>query len=188
MVAHKNIKLFSKYLNDGKQQHPSSIHEITAKTDCIPYIIETLGLILKVTKVTASAFIKNPRLPARYDRYGQAIGMIFNMFCLPPIIHMDKVDKELFLNDFFAPLFLVSGDVLSGYLQKFKSLVAEFHESLGKDDIRTNELHRQLSNLGEQIVHAMRTELKVDADHNFFLTPKTISMYEIWKVKKERNL
>lgn len=50
-IVHKNIKLVSKYLSDGKSTYIGQIDEITKKVDCIPYILNTLELLVKLSGI-----------------------------------------------------------------------------------------------------------------------------------------
>lgn len=186
-IAHKNALVVSKYLNDGKQEHFSSIHEITSKTDCIPYIVETLKLILKASKAAEPSFIKNPRFKARYERYISLIGPIYNMFCYPEFINLPILTKELSLNDSFAPLFLIAGKDLSYELTKFKSMIIVFHKSLNENDSKANRLYEELSDSANKITTLMRDELKIDANGNIFDEPKLISVQEIKELKAKQG-
>jgi hypothetical protein len=182
-IAHKNALLVSKYLNDGKQKHFSSIHEITSKTDCIHYIIETLKLILKASKAAEPSFIRNPRLKARYERYISLIGPIYNMFCYPEFLNLPIITKELSLNDSFAPIFLIAGKDLSDELIMFKSNIILFHKSLNENESEAKRLYEGLSDSANKITILMREELKIDADKNIFNEPKLITVQEIKELK-----
>ena len=186
-IAHKNATLVSKHLNDGKQEHHSSIHEITTKTDCIPYFIDTLKLIYKASKAAEPSFIQNPRFKARYEKYMSSIGPIYNMFCYPDFINLPKVPKELSLNDFFAPIFLIATNNLSDELKKYKSKIIDFHNDLNTNDDEAQRLYKDLSESALKITSLMRDELKIDAGVDVFKEPKLITIQEIKKLKAEQG-
>jgi hypothetical protein len=47
-IAHKNGELVSKHLGDGKKTLLTSIDEITKSVDTIPYIVQTIELLIKI--------------------------------------------------------------------------------------------------------------------------------------------
>lgn len=187
-ITHKNVKIVSKYLFDGKQEHIESIHDITAKTDCIPYIIGTINLIIKAMKGAEPSFVKNPRLKARYERYLPAIGAISSMFCFPEFMNLPKSAKELHLLNFFAPLYLIAGEELSNELNNFHSKISEFHANLYVNDKKATELHALLSKSAKNIGELMRKEMEIDAEKDIFEDQGTpITMEEIKRKKKEKG-
>ena len=183
-IAHKNGKIVSKYLNDGKQNHPESIHEITAKVDVIPYILSTMELIIKATKVAEPEFLKNPRLRARYESYLNIMGGLSNMYCYPEIIHMPAHIKDMYLNDQFSKIYLIGQKKLREELPKLKIKLLDFHESLGNDDDKAKDLHDEISKIIEKVFELMKEDLAIDAKPDFFKKPKSIDIKEALKRKK----
>jgi hypothetical protein len=186
-IAHKNIELVSKYLNDGKQKNFLSIESITHKVDCIPYIINSLKLVVKVSHIITSPLLKNPRLQARYQRYSSAVGLLACLFCIPDLITMPKDLKDLYLIDFFMPLNLISTEELGIKLREYQTKVIEFHDKLNVDDKQAEKLHSELYILFNEIFDLMRAELKIDIDKDIFENkPKYITSEEIRKVKENQ--
>jgi len=54
-IVHKNAKLISKHLSDGRDIHISDIERLVYKADCAPFIIGTIGLLLKLSGVVDRA-------------------------------------------------------------------------------------------------------------------------------------
>jgi hypothetical protein len=183
-IAHKNGKLVSKHLGNGQQSHPESIHEMTAKIDVIPFILSTMELIIKATKVAEPEFLKNPRLRARYDTYLSIIGGISNMYCHPEIIHMPKHIKDLYLNDQFSKIYLIGQKDLRDELSNLKIEIIDFHDSLGSDDEKAKGLHKEISERIEKVFLLMKEDLAIDAKPDFFKRPKSIDIKEALKRKK----
>ncbi len=50
-IAHKNAKLISRHLGDGRDLATSEIDKLLNKTDCIPYILRVIELLIKATGV-----------------------------------------------------------------------------------------------------------------------------------------
>ncbi len=183
-IAHKNGNLVSKYLGDGKQNHPESIHELTSKIDTIPYILSTMKLIIKATKLAEPEFLKNPRLRARYETYLNIIGGLSNMYCHPEIIHMPNHIKDLYLNDQFSKIYLIGQKKLGEELAKTKTDIIAFHNFIGEDDKKAKSIHEKLSKSIETIYELMKEDLSIDADPKFFQQPKSIDIKEALKRKK----
>lgn len=183
-IAHKNGKLVSKHLSNGQQSHPESIHEITAKTDVIPFILSTMELIIKATKMAEPEFLKNPRLRARYDTYLNIIGGLSNMYCHPEIIHMPKHIKDLYLNEQFSKVYLIGQKDLRDELSKLKIEIIDFHDSLGIDDEKSKKIHKEISNRVEKVYLLMKDDLAIDAKPDFFKQPKSIDIKEALERKK----
>lgn len=183
-IAHKNGKLVSKHLGNGKQNHPESIHEMTAKINVIPYILSTMDLIIKATKVAEPEFLKNPRLRARYETYLNIIGGLSNMYCHPEVIHMPKHIKDMYLNDQFSKVYLIGQKDLANELSKLKIEIIEFHDFLGVDDDKANTIHNRISKAVEKVFNLMKEDLAIDADPEFFKKTKSIDIKEALKRKK----
>jgi hypothetical protein len=183
-IAHKNGNIVSKYLGDGKQNHPESIHELTAKTDVIPFILSTMDLILKATKVAEPEFLKNPRLRARYETYLNVIGGLSNMYCHPEIIHMPNHIKDIYLNDQFSKIYLIGQKDLGTELSSLKNDIIEFHDLLGVNETKASKIHTKLSTSIERVFKLMKEDLAIDADPNFFKKPKSIEIKEALTRKK----
>ncbi|CAL2076609.1 hypothetical protein [Tenacibaculum sp. 190524A02b] len=183
-IAHKNGKLVSKHLGSGQQSHPESIHEITAKVDIIPFILSTMELIIKATKVAEPEFLKNPRLRARYETYLNIIGGLSNMYCHPEIIHMPKHIKDLYLNDQFSKIYLIGQKDLRDEISRLKIKIIDFHDSLGSNDEKAKSLHKEISDSIEKVFFLMKEDLAIDAKPDFFKQPKSIDIKEALKRKK----
>lgn len=188
-IAHKNIGLVSKYLGDGKQKHFLSIESVTSKVDCIPYLIDTLKLIIKVSHIITSPLLKNPRLQARYQRYSDAVGLLACLFCIPNLMTMPKDLKDMYFVDFFMPLNLISTEELGAKFREYQTKVIEFHDKLNVDDERAKQLHSELCTLFNEIYNLMRAELKVDIDRDILVNkPKSITLEEIREIKAKQSL
>ena len=183
-IAHKNGNMVSKYLGDGKQSHPESIHELTAKTDVIPFILSTMDLILKATKIAEPEFLKNPRLRARYEAYLNVIGGLSNMYCYPEIIHMPKHIKDMYLTDQFSKIYLIGQKDLGTELSSLKNDIIDFHDLLGVDETKANAIHTNLSTSIEKVFKLMKEDLAIDAAPDFFKRPKSIEIKEALIRKK----
>jgi hypothetical protein len=48
-IVHKNAALISKHLGDGRDIHISDIEKLVNKTDCVPFIIGTIELLLNLS-------------------------------------------------------------------------------------------------------------------------------------------
>lgn len=185
-IAHKNAEIVSKYLGDGQQRHYASIDSITEKVDCVPWIIDVFKLIVKVSHIITSPVIKNPRLHARYNRYSSSIGPLACLFCIPDFMTMPKDLKDLHFIDFFTPLSLISTEELGAKLREYHVKVVEFHDMIGVDDQRANELHTQLCDLFHEIFNLMRSELKIDFDRDILVAkPNNITLEEIRQIKSK---
>lgn len=186
-IAHKNAETVSKCLSDGKQKHFASIDSITEKMDCIPYIVDVLKLIVKISFAITNPIDKNPRLQARFNRYLSSIGMLAGLFCIPDLMTMPKDLKDFYLIEFFAPLYLVSAGTLNEKLKGYHIKVVDFHDSLGTDDTQAVQLHSELCDLCNEIFSLMQSELKIDFDRNLLEDkPKNITMEEIRQIKEKQ--
>lgn len=184
-IAHKNIKIVSKFLNDGKQNHYASIDSIMHKIDCLPYIIDTFKLLVKVSEVITSPLLKNPRLHARYNRYLGSIGMINCLFCFPNIIHLPRVEKELFLLEYFSSIKLLASETLQEKITKFQTAIPNFHDALGNNDNLAKNLYSELSEIALSIGQTMRDELKIDLGREALeIKPQIRVLEEIKKMKR----
>ena len=182
-IAHKNTNLVSRHLHDGKQNHPTSIHEITANVDCIPYILNTVDLIIKASKAAQPSFIDNPRFKARYECYTGIIAPIYNLLCYREFINLPKDVKETAIFDLLGPSMLISSKELSEKLTEFGSQVLRFHENLNKNDKEAKKLYQSLGEIVKNITDLMRKDLKIDGDPSIFKEPNFISIKEIKKRK-----
>ena len=187
-IAHKNIELVSKYLGDGKHKNFLSIENITSKVDCIPYLIDVLKLVIKVSHIITSPLLKNPRLQARYQRYSDAVGLLACLFCIPDLITMPKDLKDMYLVDFFMPLNLISTEELGAKFREYQTKVIEFHDKLNIDDKRAKQLHSELCILFNEMYDLMRRELKIDIDRDMLVDrPKYITIEEIREIKAKQS-
>jgi hypothetical protein len=184
-IAHKNTSIVSKYLGNGKQNHPESIHQITSKIDSIPYILTTMDLIIKASQAAKPSFLNNPRLKARYDTYLNLIGNLTNMYCLPEIIHMPFHIKDMFFNNQFSKTYLIGSQKLTTELQKVKPDIIAFHEHLGVDDGKANEIYTRLSKNIENIYKYMKEDLSIDSSTDFFKEPSILDIKEILREKNK---
>jgi hypothetical protein len=184
-IAHKNGQLVSKHLFDGKQSHPESIHEITSKVDCIPYILSSIELIAKASQAATPAFIKNPRFKARIEKYSSIIGSINNMFCYREFINLPRDIKEVSINDIFAPVMLIGCKELGEKLTKYKIELFDFHNNINQDDEKAKKSYEKLGELAKSIFELMRTDLNIDGDASIFKEPKLIDLKEIKKEKEK---
>ena len=186
-IAHKNAEKVSKYLSDGKQKHYASIDNITENIDCIPYIIDVLKLIVKISHIITSPTIKNPRLQARYNRYLSSIGPLACLFCIPELMTMPKDLRDFYFIEFFTPLALISTESLGERFRKYHAKLIDFHDNLCTDDVRANQLHSELCDLFNEIFMLMRNELKIDFDRNILEDkPKNITLKEIRQIKAQQ--
>ena len=187
-IAHKNAEIVSKCLSDGRQKHFGSIDSITEKMDCIPYIIDVLKLIVKISFVITNPIDKNPRLQARYNRYLSSIGLLAGLFCIPDLMTMPKDLKDFYLIEFFAPLYLISTEMLNAKLKEYHIKVVDFHDSLNTDDTKARQLHSELCDLCNEIFSLMQSEIKIDFDRNLLEDkPKNITMEEIRQIKEKQS-
>jgi len=187
-IAHKNVKLVSKYLGNGEQKKFLSIESITSKVDCNIYVIDVLKLIIKVSHIITSPLLKNPRLQARYQRYSDAVGLLSCLFCIPDLMTMPKVLKDMYLVDFFMPLNLISTEALGTKLREYQTKVVEFHDELNIDNKRAKQLHSELCVLFNEIYDLMRAELKIDVDKDILVNrPQYITLEEIEKIKANQK-
>lgn len=183
-IAHKNGEIVSKYLGDGKQSHPETIHELTSKIDIIPYILSTMDLIIKSTKLAEPEFLQNPRLRSRYETYLNIIGNLSNMYCHPEIIHMPEHIKDLYLNEQFSKIYLIGSKELREKLSSIKIDIMKFHNLLGVDDKKAELSHNKLASTIESIYELMKKDLSIDADPKFFQKPKSLEIKKALELKK----
>lgn len=182
-IAHKNGQLVSKHLFDGKQSHPESIHEITSKVDCIPYILSSIELIVKASQAATPSFIKNPRFKARIEKYSSIIGSINNMFCYREFINLPRDIKEVSINGILAPVMLIGSEELGKKLIIYKIELLDFHNNLNQDDEKAKKNYEILGKLAKSIFELMRTDLNIDGDASIFKELKLIDLKEIKKEK-----
>ena len=187
-IAHKNAEIVSKCLSDGNQKHFASIDSITEKMDCVPYIIDVLKLIVKISFAITNPIDKNPRLQARYNRYLSSIGLLAGLFCIPDLMTMPKDLKDFYLIEFFAPLYLISTETLNEKLKEYHIKVVDFHDGLGTDDTLAIRLHSELCGLCNEIFSLMQSELKIDFNKNLLNDkPQNITMEEIRQIKEKQS-
>lgn len=101
---------------------------------------------------------------ARVKAYSGITGRVFNLF-LEPDITVFKEDALIFakLNQLLSESMLMASHDLVELLGDFKIKVFEFHKALSmKDDLKGEELHKQLLELAGKIHVQMRKDLHVD--------------------------
>lgn len=184
-IAHKNFHNLNKQLSDGKEKFASSIHDITNKTNCIPFIIQTISLLIKISKLDTPSIGKNPRFASRVEAYSAVLGGVFNLFLYPNFVNLQKEFKFLILNDKFSKVSLLGSQSLIDLVSEYKSLVLEFHDVLGIDDKKANEMHSHLGKLCEKIFLTMRTDIQIDNPTSDFIKPTYIRYEKIIDTIKE---
>lgn len=178
-IAHKNAKRLSKYFHDGNLKTLSELETLIREIDMIPYIIQTVNLIIKVTDTNKPYYLQNPRFEARLEAYSSISGMITNLFCDPEYIHLPRHIKFVLLNRLFARTTLLSSDKLRGLLNNYKDKVIDFHEQLNKNEIKMKQLWNDLVLLVAEIIEEMRANLNVDGDSHIFQVPLVTRLEEI---------
>ena len=195
-LAHKNATKVSKLLGNGKDKSLHSITEVTNKSNMIPYIIQTTELVVKVSECMTPNTIKNPRFKARFEEYSKILGPILNLYGEMLIDGSQKlpdVVKDVMLKRFFAPSILLGSKDLGELLIEYKDKVIQYHRALiDKDDNSVYSLHPQLSDLVDKIIEAMKNDLNIDADTDFFVKPevatvKQVKEYLMQKMNKTTN-
>ena len=48
-IAHKNPALLSKHLGNGQEMELAEAERLVQETDCVPYFLETIGLMVKLS-------------------------------------------------------------------------------------------------------------------------------------------
>ena len=182
-IAHKNIKLVSKYLSDGKQVYSESIHEVTKKVDCVPYILKVMNLMIKSSNLLRSSSTKNPRFNARLNAYSKEIANIFMLYCDPSFMHLEFYPKYTILNNIFRKISLISSEELAKELDPFIENIIAFHESVGQDKKEMDRTYDLLSTSVKNIFHLMRKDLSIDKDKFHFEMPDLINISDILKGK-----
>ncbi|MCZ2482839.1 hypothetical protein G9H64_07705 [Aquirufa nivalisilvae] len=175
-IAHKNAKLVSKHLGDGQKKMLTSIDDITKKADAIPYIIQTIELIVKVADGEIPTYFSNPRFKGRLEAYSSIIGLILNLFCDREFISLPNPVKFTMLNRLFGKSFLLGSEELKVLLREFKTKVIEFHDLLGIEETKSKDLHKELVVIGNNIYEEMRRDLQVDGDSKVFIKPRSIEI------------
>lgn len=186
-IAHKNTELVSRKLGDGKQSLMTSIDEITKKANAIPWIIQTIELIVKIADVTKPAFFSNPRFRGRLEAYSSIIGMVLNLFCDSEFIALPNQVKFTMLNRLFGKSFLLGSEKLRDLLGDFKNKVIIFHDLLSVEEEKSKELHKELIKLGCDIFDEMRKDLDVDGDSSVFVKPSPIDFSRVKKISKQKK-
>lgn len=159
-IAHKNAKLVSKNLSDGKQASITSINEITKKTDVIPFVLQTIGMILKISDVLRPNLIKEPKFSAKLEAYNLLIGPILNLHGELLLGNYDPVISAVILNRLYSKAILLSDDVLGNDLLEFRDKVIELHIQLRKGDSDAiAEAHKIASDLATKIIKEMKESL-----------------------------
>src|SRR5690606_30044591 len=126
------------------------------KADAIPYIIQTIELIVKVADGEIPSYFSNPRFKGRLEAYSSIIGLILNLFCDREFIALPNPVKFTLLNRLFGKSFLLGSTELKQLLGEFKTKVIQFHDLLGLDEIRSKKLHKDLVGIGNDIYEEMR--------------------------------
>lgn len=184
-IAHKNGELVSKHLGDGQKKLMTSIDDITKKVDAVPFIIQTIELIVKVADATKPSFFSNPRFKGRLEAYSSIIGLIFNLFCDGEFIALPNHVKVTMLNRLFGKTFLLGSEKLRDLLGEYKSKIIQFHDELGVKET-SQELHKELVKMGIDIFEEMRKDLQIDGDPKIFLKPETVEI-DFDRIKREKN-
>lgn len=185
-IAHKNVELVSKHLGNGQNKLMTSIDEITKKTDAIPFVIQTIELIVKVADGTIPSYFSNPRFKGRLEAYSSIIGPILNLFCDREFIALPNPVKYTMLNRLFGKSFILGSEKLRNLLGDYKSRVIEFHDLLGVEEKRSLELHGELVQLGLDIFEEMRNDLQIDGDSKVFIKPTPIKV-DFKRIKRDRK-
>jgi hypothetical protein len=178
-IAHKNATLVSKHLSDGKQTIFYSIDDITKKVDTVPYIINTMKLIIKVLDLDKPKAINNPRFIASYEAFSEAISHIFNLFLEKGFVTFPYAVKYTMISRIFSQSNLLGSQKLIELLADFKIKVLEFQELLGVKEKDSQKLHNELIKLGSEIFDEMRLLLEIDGNRDIFIMPSTIDSSKI---------
>lgn len=195
-IAHKNALLVSKKLGDGKKESLQSILDVTNKTDMIPYIIRTMELIVKVSECMTPNIIKNPRFKARFEEYSKIFGPICNLhgeMLIDGSQRLPDVVKDVILKRLFAPSILLASKELGDLLIEYKDTIILYHRALiDKDDESVSSLHAKLTDLVDKIYEAMKKDLNIDADYDYFVKPEMASIkqlkeYLTQEIKKRKD-
>lgn len=171
-IAHKNPEMVSKYLGDGKSSSLYSINEITKKVDCIPYIINSLKLMINVSGFIKLHTLKSPKFEARLHSYRSIISRIFNLFMEPDIQKLIEPVKRLVIGQIISEALLLASEELGDLLICYQQNVIEFQEQLNKDEYRSKELHTELLIMCQKIFYQMRADLGLSDDDNSLLKPQ----------------
>ncbi len=135
------------------------------KTDCVPYVLRTIKLLVAITGVIIKRKVMDPRFEARLNAYRNIIPRIFNHFLEPDITSIKSPEiKYLVLTKIISEVILVSSEKLGELLGKYKLKVLEFHKALNVDDKKSNLLHKELIELVGKIFDAMREDLGYDKE------------------------
>ena len=185
-IAHKNGELVSKHLGDGQKKLMTSIDEITKKVDAVPFIIQTIELIVKIADAMKPSFFSNPRFTGRLEAYSNIIGLIMNLFCDGEFIALPNHVKFTMLNRLFGKSFLLGSEKLRKLLGEYKNKVIEFHNLLGVEEKVSRKLHEELVKIGADIFEEMRNDLQVDGDSNIFIKPDPLKI-DFARLKQERK-
>ena len=73
-IVHKNAALISKHLGDGRDIHISDIERLVNKTDCVPFIIGAIELLLKLS----GAFDRVKKMEAESLGSSESLGSDLN--------------------------------------------------------------------------------------------------------------
>lgn len=184
-IAHKNAELVSKHLGDGKKSLLTSIDDITKNVETIPYIINTIELIIKIADVLQPSFFSHPRFKGRLEAYSDVIGMVMNLFCDNEFIALPNHVKFTMLNRIFGKTNLLASQTLRDKIGEYKSRIIPFHDLLGVDDAKAKELHKELIDLGIEIYNEMRKDLDMDGKSEVFVKPPPIDI-DFKRIKKKK--
>lgn len=182
-IAHKNGELVSKHLGDGQKKLMTSIDETTKKADAIPYIIQTIELLVKIADATKPSFFSNPRFKGRLEAYSSIIGLILNLFCDSEFIALPNYVKFTMLNRLFGKSYLLGSEKLRDLLGEYKIKIIEFHDLLGVKEKESKDIHDELIKLGSNIFEEMRNDLQVDGDSKIFVKPTAVDI-DFSKIKR----
>src|SRR5690606_17749576 len=148
--------IVSKYLGNGDDISVYSINELTKKTDCTKYIIDSVKLMIKVSSVINKRVLDNPKFEARLLAYQTIISRVFNLFMEPDIQQLIEPVKRLAIGNIISEALLLSSEQLGDLLIQYQQKVIEFQSILGQDDAKSASLHAELVLLCDQIFYQMR--------------------------------
>ena len=159
-IAHKNAKLVSKKLGNGREESMSSIKDNTDRADIIPFIIHTIDMTIKISEVMRPNVLKNPRFIAKYDAYKKLIGPILNLHGELLLENYNSTLSAVILNRMYSRAILLSSEELGDNLLTFKHEIIEFHELLHKNDKdQISNKHQKVSGLASIILDGMKKEI-----------------------------
>ena len=165
-IAHKNAELVSrsKLVNsDGQNRHYESIHSMMSMVDCAEWIVRTMDLIIKGSRLSSPSYIKQPRLYARYYSYSAVIGELYDLFLTNPYGQKHDPRLEAYVNHKLAHIYVIGSEELVQKLEVYKSEVLKFHKALDDDnDDLALSIYAGFDKSLNEVVLALRKDLMVD--------------------------